>query len=229
MRGVFHCFVMLVLCVAMTGCFNNEAEERAAFIVWLQTQVVDTPDTRVPVLDDKQREAVGDYAEQYAELVAIDEAIQAQRRHLANAFEHEQLTSLAQLRSRHGALRADQQALIDGQRAVHQALEHLQTQRVKWEQPADLQAVYTQACVKIATRPVVELDAVTTTVLRVLQDTLRVADFIDQHADQITVEADSAAALDPSVQQALNQLLDTLNQHETTLARAYRRFQEQPE
>lgn len=225
MRIAFQFISIVLLSMAIAGCVNKEPEQRAAFIAWLQTQVIDTADRRVPALDETQRDALGDYADQYAVLSAVDNIVQQQVQNLANAFEHEGLTSLAQLQARHETLRADRQAVAAGQEALHQAQAHAQSERAEWEQPADLQPVYTEAYDKIVTQSAGVLDELTGTALASLDDALRAADFIAKHADQITIEADSAAARDPSVQRELNQLLDTLNSHAAAVEQAQARLQ----
>ncbi|OZI48563.1 DUF3053 family protein [Bordetella genomosp. 4] len=225
MRIAFQFISIVLLSMAIAGCVNKEPEQRAAFIAWLQTQVIDTADRRVPALDETQRDALGDYADQYAVLSAVDNAVQQQMQNLTNAFEHEELASLAQLQARHQTLLADRQALAAGQEALRQAQAHAQSERAEWEQPADLQPVYTKAYDKIATQPVGVLDELTAIALASLDDALRVADFLTKHADQITIEADSAAVRDPSVQRELNQLLDTLNSHAAAVEQAQARLQ----
>ena len=224
MRIAYQFIAAVLLSLAAVGCVNKEPEERAAFIAWLQAQVIEAPDMRVPELDETQRDALGDYADQYAELRAVDGAAQEQMQHLANAFEHETLTSLAQLQARRDALLADRQSLIAGQQALHQAQAHAQAERAKWKQPEDLQPVYAEAYDKVVTQPVRVLDELTTTALTALDDTLRVADFISQHLDQMTIEDDAASVQDPSVQQALNQLLDVLNSRAAAVEQAQSRL-----
>lgn len=225
MRTAFHFIGAVLLSVAVAGCVNKEPEQRAAFIAWLQTQIIDTADRRVPALDETQRDALGDYADQYAVLSAVDNVVQQQMQNLANAFEHEGLTSLAQLQARQETLRTDRQAVAAGQEALRQAQAHAQSERAEWKQPADLQPVYTQAYDKIATQPASVLDELAGTALASLDDALRAADFIAKHADQITIEADSAAVRDPSVQRELNQLLDALNSHAAAVEQAQARLQ----
>lgn len=225
MRSALHFVSMLLLCVTAAGCVNKEPEERAAFIAWLQAQVIDAPEVRVPALDETQRDALGDYAVQYEELRAVDSAVQEQVQNLANAFEHEALTSLAQLQSRHEALRTDRKALVSGQQAMHQAQAHARAKQAEWEQPADLQPIYVQAYDKVVTHPAETVDTLTVKALGVLDDTLRVADFIIQHKDQMTIADDSALVQDPSVQRQLNQLLDTLNRHAEAVKQAQQQLQ----
>lgn len=224
MRIALHFISLILLSLAVGGCVNKEPEQRAAFIVWLQTQVIDAPDRRVPELDETQRDALGDYADQYDVLSDIDNLVQQQVQHLANAFEHETLTSLAQLQARHDTLRADRTALLAGQDALRQAQAHAQSERAEWKQPTDLQPVYSAAYDKIATQPIQVLNALNDIAQASLDDALRVADFIANHADQITIQADSGAVRDPSVQRDLNQLLDTLNRHADAVEQAQQRL-----
>lgn len=221
---------MLVLALSgliLAACMNHkEPEERAAFITWLQVQIVDAPTSRVPELDESQREALGQYDAQYAVLSDFQALTQTQMLHLANTFEHERVSSIAQIQARHDMLRADRRALIQGLQAMLLAVQRARTMQAEWEQPADLRPVYDMAFEKTVVQPMAEVEALTRVALAAVNDALSVADYLQAHADQVVTDGQDAAVRDPSVQRELNQLLDKLNSHAPAVEAATLRLQD---
>ena len=226
MRIAYRLLVLAFSSLILVACTNKEPEERAAFIAWLQTQVVDASGARVPELDESQRDALGQYAEQYAVLNDFQALAQAQVLHLANTFDHERLGSVAQIQARHEILRADRRALTNGLQSLRLAVERARASQAEWDQPADLRAVYDAAFNKTVTFSMAELEALTLVALAALNDTLSVADYLQAHANQLTTDGDTAAVRDPSVQRDLNQLLEKLNGHTDAIEAATARLQE---
>jgi hypothetical protein len=226
MRIAFRFLALALSSLILVACMNKEPEERAAFIAWLQTQVLDATDTHVPALDETQRDALGQYAEQYAVLSDFEGLAQTQLLHLANTFDHERLTSVAQIQARHEMLRADRRALTNGLQSMRVALERARTLQAEWKQPADLRAVYDAAFNKAVVPSMAEVTALTQVALAALNDTLSVADYLQAHAQQLTIDGQTAAVRDPSVQRELNQLLDKLNSHTVAVEAAAMRLQE---
>ncbi|MCD0502263.1 DUF3053 family protein [Bordetella petrii] len=222
MRVAFRFMWLLMVALAMAACANKEPEQRAAFIAWLQASVVDAPGAAVPGLDEAQRDALGDYVDHYAVLADFDAVAASAVRRLARALEHEELHSLAQLQARREALQTDRQALAEVQGELRDALARARSERAELEQPADLLPVYAQAYDLAVARPAARLAPMIDVVVAALNDALRVADFVAEHQDQISLDAESAAVRDPSVQQALNHLLDQLNSHSAAIEQAQR-------
>src|SRR5262245_47680448 len=56
---------LLVLALAIAGCFDNEPEQRRAFITFLQTRIIDKPGLHIPIMSDKEVADFGPYAGHY--------------------------------------------------------------------------------------------------------------------------------------------------------------------
>lgn len=224
MRIAFHFSGWVLVSLLLVGCINREPEERASFISWLQGQLIDAPDARVPVLDAAQHKALGDYVEQYQLLIDFQALTHAQMTQLAKTFEDERLDAVAQLQARRDILKADFQALVAGRAAMQQAQARALVVRADWKQPVDLQPVYSRAYDKVVTIPASVLSELTATALAALDDALQVSDFLSEHSDQVTIQDDSAAVRDPSVQRQINQKLEALNSHATAVAHAQARL-----
>ena len=56
---------VLALALSLAGCFDNEPAQRAAFVKFLQTRIIDKPGLHIPILSDKEIADLGPYADQY--------------------------------------------------------------------------------------------------------------------------------------------------------------------
>jgi len=66
---------VLALGVALAGCGDKEATQRAAFITFLQTRVLDRPGVRVPQPNEEQKKSFGEYAQHYAVITEFNEGM----------------------------------------------------------------------------------------------------------------------------------------------------------
>lgn len=51
-----HLFVLagvVILALTTAGCFDNEPQQRRAFITFLQTRIIDKPGLHIPIMSDK--------------------------------------------------------------------------------------------------------------------------------------------------------------------------------
>ena len=222
MRIAVNFIWLLAAGLLLAGCVNKEPDQRAAFIAWLQASVADAPGAAVPALDDPQRDAFGDYVEHYQVLADFDAVAATVVECLGRALEHQELHTLAQLRARQDALLADRQALSEARASLRRALERAGTERAGLEQPADLQAVYAQAYGRAVTGSAARLEPLLAVAAAALDDAVRAAEYVARHRGQIVIDAESASARDPSVQQELNRLLDALNGHADAVGQAQR-------
>jgi len=222
MRIAVNFIWLLAAGLLLAGCVNKEPDQRAAFIAWLQASVADAPGAAVPALDDPQRDAFGDYVEHYQVLADFDAVAATVVERLGRALEHQELHTLAQLQARQDALLADRQALSEARASLRRALERAGTERAGLEQPADLQAVYAQAYGRAVTGSAARLEPLLAVAAAALDDAVRAAEYVARHRGQIVIDAESASARDPSVQQELNRLLDALNGHADAVGQAQR-------
>jgi hypothetical protein len=51
-RRAFALTGTLVLALATAGCFDNEPQQRRAFIAFLQTRIIDKPGLHIPIMSD---------------------------------------------------------------------------------------------------------------------------------------------------------------------------------
>src|SRR5262245_4725283 len=59
----------------LAGCGGNEGQQRAAFVQFLQTRILDKPGLHVPQLTDEERARFGPYADHYAIITDFNETM----------------------------------------------------------------------------------------------------------------------------------------------------------
>ena len=92
---------LVLIAVALCGCGDDEANQRKAFIEFLQTRIVAKPGIHVPHLTAEETAAFGPYAKHYAVIAdfnaALDEAIS---KPMQQAIQHGTPHSLAEVITR---------------------------------------------------------------------------------------------------------------------------------
>src|ERR1700690_2693584 len=81
---------VLVLTLGLAACFDNEPAQRAAFIKFLQTRIIDKPGLHIPILSDKETADLGPtYVDQYRIMSGfhheMDDSVSKDMRKIADA------------------------------------------------------------------------------------------------------------------------------------------------
>lgn len=204
-------FCVLVLPLMLAACGDKEADQRAAFIQFLQTKVVEPARLNVPKPSDDEKSAMGDYAGQYAVIADFHAALDKAFAELDPIMRKVGVRNLDELiRNRQSF--ADMQTALKGlQGTVATELSKADTAHAAMKLPDDLKAVYDKAYEKTVTAPAATVDETLTTVGSVLQSALAVADYVDQHKDKVTINGGMIEAADQQTQNELNALLEKLN------------------
>jgi len=146
-------FAMLLAAFALTGC-SKEPEQRKAFMSFLQTRIIDKKGGRIPILNEQDKKAFGEYAAHYQIISAFNAEMNVAGKAFNDASGLER-----KLRSAKGlqdnwqeiaTLRAELPKISE---ALTSALQKAQTARDALKQPDDLKAVYDQAFTKTVTAP----------------------------------------------------------------------------
>src|SRR5476649_1305504 len=64
-RRLFALATIIMVALPLAGCFDNEPEQRRAFIAFLQKRIIDKPGLHIPILSEKETADLGSYAGQY--------------------------------------------------------------------------------------------------------------------------------------------------------------------
>jgi hypothetical protein len=220
-------FFPALVCAILAACGSSEPAQRHAFGEFLQTRVVDVSGIRVPELTDKEKEAFGVYADDYTIIsnfhVGMNERVTEPNNDLMKKTVIRSIGDIIEQRDEIAAAKAEmanlQQALDDEQAKADAA-------RAQLKQPADLKPRYDQAYEKLVTAPANAYRDVFPTIDGVFGSSLKIADYVKAHRNQIEVSGTVVRVADPSVQKTLGKLLDDLNAEGEKVAQAQRKMQE---
>lgn len=226
--GFFYrlsCLWLFAGVLALAGCVDREPQQRAAFIHFLQTRVLDAPGALAPRLSDHEREELGDYDEHYEVIEAFQQALGAGMDELDQALRTLSLHSLGEIAERGGQFEALRGRLEQRRRDLMQALARADEARATLLQADDLKQAYAPAYHHAVTEPAAALLAVYPAILDTLADAHRVAQFAQAHAGQLLIDGPLAQVRDPSVQARFNTLLTQLNGRSGDIDAAARQLQ----
>ncbi|SAI74316.1 lipoprotein [Bordetella ansorpii] len=206
----FYCVLGLCL-LALAGCVDREPQQRAAFILFLQTRVTASPGALVRPPSEPEREALGGYTRQYEVISDFQETLKDSMADMGEAVRVLTLHSLAEVAARGMRFQALQTRLAQSRQALLKARARADEARAALLQADDLKQAFTPAYHKAVTEPAGTLLALYPTMEDTLGDAGRVAAYAQSHEEQLVVDGALAQVRDPSVQAQFNTLLARLN------------------
>ncbi|MCX8965480.1 DUF3053 domain-containing protein [Erwinia psidii] len=211
----------LFLVFQLTGCDNKDADQRKAFIDFLQNTVMRSGE-HLPSLSESQKQNFGNYVKDYAIIYdfsqqvnrAVDSGIKPVMDEL-NAIRtpKDYLTHRDSLRQTSGSLGVLTQQI---QTAKTQA----DSSKAALKQPEDLKTVYDNVFNRVVTQPANSLQPLLPALQTLSQAAVQTGDFLQQQGTQVTFNGQTIQF--PSQQQAdqYNALMSTLSANAQVLNQA---------
>jgi hypothetical protein len=218
--------LLLAFSFMLAACGNKEAEQRAAFIEFLQTRLLDKPGLRVPTPSEEQKASFGDYAKHYAVITDFNEGMnKSVSQPMGEVMAKGALRSIADLASRRDDLKAAKDGLAGLRSALDQQLAKADAARAQLKQPDDLKQVYDKAYEKTVSAPAATFKEVFPALDTVFDGALAVGDYLQQNKSKIQVSGSTVTVTDPAVQAELNKMLQNLNGQSAAINAAQRKMQ----
>ena len=223
-------FSVLGLCLAfsfmLAACGNKEAEQRTAFIEFLQTRLLDKPGLRVPTPSEEQKASFGDYAKHYAVITDFNEGMnKSVSQPMTQIMAKGALRSIADLPARRDDLKAAKDGLTALRTALDQQTAKADAAHAQLKQPDDLKQVYDKAFDKTVTAPATTFKEVFPALDTVFNSALAIGDFMEKNKSKIQVAGSSVTVTDPAVQAELNKMLRQLNGQSAAINAAQQKMQ----
>lgn len=178
--------VALLVIFQLTACGDKEAEQRKAFIDYLQNTVMRSGQN-LPTLSEDQRQKFGNYANDYGIIVTFSRQLkQSINDGLAPA-----VNTIAQIRvpqdylQQKGALQQAAGSLNGVTQQIQAAKATADTAQAALKQPDDLKAVYNKVYAQDVTQPANALLPVVPSLAGFTQDIAAVGDFLSQQGTQV--------------------------------------------
>jgi len=219
-------FAIAAAVLLLAGCGRSDAEQRQAFIAFMQTRVLDKPGIHVPRLTDEERESLGDYADDFAIITdfnkMMDESISSK---LSSAMNAGSISSVEDVVNHRPQIRAAAATLGTLNSALDTNLAKANEARAKLDQPEDVKAVFDQTYDRLVTKPAGAFKEVVPVATNVLDQVLDLANYLDAHRSAVTFSGSLMNVTDPAVRSAIQGKLEALQGSQQALQSAQSKLQ----
>jgi hypothetical protein len=217
--------LLLVAPLVLAACGDKEPEQRAAFIQFLQTRIIDKPGIHVPKLTDEEKKPLGDYTAQYAVITDFNAGMDTAAGPMGSAMQQASIRDLNDLVKRRDDVRKARATLASIRGAIEKQQATADAARAQLKQPDDLKVVYGKAYDRTVTQPAEAFKKVFPLADGTLAGALDLADYVDQNKSKIDSSGGVVRVSDPKVQAELNKRLQAMAGQAAGLMKAQGDFQ----
>lgn len=214
-------FMALMLVFQLTGCGDKEADQRKAFIDFLQNTAMRSGE-HLPALSEDQKQRVGNYASDYAIVYGFSQQV---NRAVDNGLKPV-VDELSAIRApqdyltRRNSLRQASGSLEVLAQQIQTAKTQADSSKAGLKQPAELKTVYDNLYNKVVTQPADTLLPLLPALQKLSQDAVQTGDFLQQQGSQVTFNGQTIQF--PTQQQATqyNTLMSNISANAHALGQA---------
>jgi hypothetical protein len=223
-RRVAGFAALVLLAAGLTACGDSEADQRKAFIQFLQKYIVDNSGAHVPRPTAEDTKSFGPYAEHYAVITSFNDKIGKAMQGPYKISQTNAPRSVQELLDRRADVKAMAAALCGVADEMRKSLAEAGAKRAALQQPDDLKPVYSAAFERTVTGPGEAFAATIPVGIDGLQAGLELADYLDAHRATVKVSGSSIQTNDPKVRADVAKLLNAMTVQSQRLAQARERF-----
>lgn len=214
-------FMALFLVLQLTGCGDKEADQRKAFIDFLQNTVMRSGE-HLPSLSEDQKQKFGNYVSDYAIIYGfsqqVNKAVDSGLKPVVDELSairtpQDYLTRRDSLRQASGSLGVLNQQI---QTAKTQA----DSSKATLKQPEDLKTVYDNVFNKVVTQPADALMPLLPTLQTLSQDVIQAGDFLQQQGTRVSFNGSAVQFPTQEQASAYNTLMSNLSMNAQALNQA---------
>jgi hypothetical protein len=216
----------ILLMLGTAACFDNEPQQRKAFIEFLQTRVIDKPGLHVPIMSKKDIAKVGPYADHYRVLEGFHQRLDAKvAKDFQRAAKIGRPKSLEDLRNQRALfpIFAKTMATLHGE--LDKAEADADAARKALKQQPDLKAVYDTAFERMVTTPARAFREVLPLIDAMVPAFSELAAYLDDNRDKITLHGNQSTFQDAATRGRLAELLDNAQKMSAGAAAGQRKLQ----
>lgn len=193
--------ILFLASVLLAGCSPGEADQRKAFIGFLQAEVLARPGVRLPRPDAEKQKSFGDYAAHYAIIPRFhDKMNESVAKPLQQALSGAMPRSIEDVVNRKADLAAVRAGFGKMREALDAAITEADKERAALKQPDDLAPVYGQAYAKLVTQPAGTFREVFPTTDETFGAILELAELIDANKAAIKLSGSQIQISNPALQ-----------------------------
>jgi hypothetical protein len=211
-RRVAGFAALILLAIGLSACGDNEADQRKAFIAFLQTRIVDKSGVHIPRPTADEAKSFGSYAAHYS--VITDFIDNPEMAGIGKTIEQVmQKVSIGTVQD-FVDHRAEFKTVTDDMRKLRETIDSKQAKtdaaRFALKQPDDLKAVYDKVFDRVVDAPVRGFNEVLPIVDEIATASLKLGDYIDANRSKVTMSGKSVGGKDAQTAKDLNVLLQAV-------------------
>ncbi len=215
----------ILLTLVLAGCGDQEADQRKAFISFLQNRVIDRPGIRVPQPTEDEKKSFGPYAEHYAVITdfhkVMDSSVSPK---LSAAMKQGTIQSVGDLVTRHADLEGAKAAIDQMRDALDADLAQADAAHGKLKQPDDLKAIFDKAYERQVTAMASAFRDIVPVLDKILGEAVDMGSYIESHKDRIKISGPTLEVSDPGIQNEINARIQTFQNDEMAAQAAQNKF-----
>jgi hypothetical protein len=222
--AVFAALAIFACTITLAACGDNEADQRKAFMAFLQTRIVDRSGVHVPVPNDADIKSFGPYATHYKVITDFvgNADLMAMNKTMNDALPP--LHSFKDLVDHRAEVKLGGERLRESMKVGEVKLAETDRAHASLKQPDDLKAVYDAAFDKVVTKPMLAFHEMTPIALDIIDSALKLADYVTAHPDTVRIVGTSPQATNQKTLDEINALAGSLNANGARLNEAQRRL-----
>jgi hypothetical protein len=204
-----HLSVCLVAALVLSACSPSEADQRKAFIAFLQTDVLSRQGARVPRPDAEKQKPFGEYAAHYAVITRFHDRMDASvAKPMQQAMANAMPRSIEEVVARKADIVTVRAGFTGMLEALNQSVAVADSERAALKQPDDLASVYAAAYDKLVTQPATTFREIFPPTDEAFGAVLALAELIERNRGEIKLRGSQVevanAALRAKVQDAMS-------------------------
>jgi hypothetical protein len=199
-----------IIAVAVIACSDNEAEQRKAFIAFLQTRIIDRPGVRIPKVSDEDAKALGPYVTHFNVITGFtnDPVLMATAERMHSGLPN--LTSIQSVIDNRDKLRKTKVEFGALLNTMNEKYTATLKEREALKQPDDLKAVYDKAFDKTVTRPANAFREAVPLAQNIIDAAANVGDYVASHPDTVKINGGQLQPTNAKTQAELAALVNAL-------------------
>jgi len=223
-----RCVALVLLAVTcgvlLAACGDREPEQRAAFIKFLQTRVLEN--RRIAVLSEEDKQATGPYADHYAIIFnfnhTVNESVSKDLRAITTKIT---VRSLSDLIARRDDLKSLGDDFAKFEAGFNSAVSAADAAKAQLKQPEDLKVVYDKAYNRLISAPVQILRDLLPLLKDVYTVELDLVDYVGQHKRDLKMNGAMVMTEDPKLQAEFNAKVQAIQTKAQAVMEAQRKLQ----
>lgn len=221
-------FMALLLVFQLAGCGDKEADQRKAFIDFLQNTAMRSGE-HLPALSEDQKQRFGNYASDYAIVYGFSQQVnRAMDSGLKPVVDELSAIRVPQdYLSHRDSLRQASGSLEVLAQQIQTARTQADSSKAGLKQPEELKTVYDSLYNKVVTQPADSLLPLLPSLQKLSQDVVQTGDFLQQQGSQVTFNGQGVQLPSQQLATQYNTLMSNISANANALGQAQNALQAQ--